>query len=312
MFNLVYAANPRYGGWVTFTAHLYHVLKKFGDVRLFRISKRLETRTRNYGYGIRYQNIPPETLDTLKDFFVTAIDKSHYRLMPRFAGKRIVIHDPTEFKAGIEFMKGCKVVTIRERVKQLLSSAGVKSTMIPHPFFKYKIANGNRNGAVSISRVDFDKHTDMICKANRLMNNGFVKIYGAENRIYVHHKLKGLGFENYYMGKFAHSFLAVSEILASANFVVDMSSIKGDGDGSQYTFLEAIHNGCALVLNKEWTDCGGYFKPGVDCISVASAEELAVALDSADHKEISGNAMHLLRAHASDGNHKLWKECLSS
>ena len=43
-------------------------------------------------------------------------------------------------------------------------------------------------------------------------------------------------------------------------FVVDMSIIKGDGGGTQYTFLEAIYHDCALILHKEWVEAGDTFK----------------------------------------------------
>ena len=56
--------------------------------------------------------------------------------------------------------------------------------------------------------VDFDKNTDIILKANQLIGNSKkrVHIFGAENRLYVHHKLSSLGlkedFEKYWMKKF--------------------------------------------------------------------------------------------------------------
>ena len=51
---------------------------------------------------------------------------------------------------------------------------------------------------VSISRIDFDKNTDIILNANKLINDESKKIYcfGAENRIYVHHKLKDLEIDH--------------------------------------------------------------------------------------------------------------------
>jgi hypothetical protein len=41
-------------------------------------------------------------------------------------------------------------------------------------------------------------------------------------------------------------------ILAGAKFVVDLSVLKHDAGGTQYTFLEAIHNGFALIIHRNW------------------------------------------------------------
>ena len=51
--SLVYMARPIYGGWVTFTSHL--CLKY--DCNLYKIGKRTEKNTRDYGYGVKYQNL---------------------------------------------------------------------------------------------------------------------------------------------------------------------------------------------------------------------------------------------------------------
>ena len=68
--------------------------------------------------------------------------------------------------------------------------------------------------------------------------------------------------------------------------MVDMSTIKGDGGGTQYTFLEAIHNNCVLVLNNEWITKGDLFVSGVNCIGVSDETELADFLAKGLSKEI--------------------------
>src|SRR5215212_3253501 len=58
-----------YGGCLTFTAHLLHTLNR---KQVFRIAKkRFEKRKRNFGYGIRYQNVPLECLDSVQNIFIT-------------------------------------------------------------------------------------------------------------------------------------------------------------------------------------------------------------------------------------------------
>ena len=46
------------------------------------------------------------------------------------------------------------------------------------------------------------------------------------------------------------------DILLGCKFVIDLSLIKNDGGGTQYTFLEAIYNDCVLVLHNDWINKG--------------------------------------------------------
>ena len=71
--NLIYMAKPIYGGWVTFTSHL--CLKYNCD--LFKITKRTESKKRNYGYGVEYQNTNIDDLLKKNKLIITAVDK-HY------------------------------------------------------------------------------------------------------------------------------------------------------------------------------------------------------------------------------------------
>ena len=76
-------------------------------------------------------------------------------------------------------------------------------------------------------------------------------IFGAENRLYVHHKLAQLNFKDYWKGKFQKDPLLYDDkdsILKVVNYMIDMSTIKNDGGGTQYTFLEAIYNDCVLIF----------------------------------------------------------------
>ncbi|MBA3286096.1 MAG: hypothetical protein H0U27_13705 [Nitrosopumilus sp.] len=36
--------------------------------------------------------------------------------------------------------------------------------------------------------------------------------------------------------------------------MIDLSEIPHDGGGTQYTFLEAIYNNSAIVLNRKWIE----------------------------------------------------------
>ena len=145
-------------------------------------------------------------------------------------------------------LKRFEVITIRETVSKLLKEKyKIKNKFLLHPFYEFpKNVDKNKKCGFNFT-IDFDKHTDIILKANKKLNNP-VDIYGAVNDLYVFHgKLKELGFKKYYKGKFEKSFEAIHDLLSKYKFVVDMSAIKNDGGGSQYTFLEAIYMDCVLV-----------------------------------------------------------------
>jgi hypothetical protein len=69
-----------------------------------------------------------------------------------------------------------------------------------------------------------------------------------------------------YEGKFENTTMQPcsdgQSILQNAKFVVDLSVITHDGGGTQYTFLEAIHEDCVLVLHKDWVRQGNTFQHG--------------------------------------------------
>ena len=301
--NLVYLAKPVYGGWVTFTAHLSH---KFG-YPIHKVTKRSEKTTRPYGYGCTYQNLSLTDVLLLPNIMIVAVDKHYWTLLQFFPkDTELVIHDPTECKAsskskdgnplvqetdrGSHLLQNFKVVTIRDTVQQYLKEVhGVSSVFKRHPFYDYELSKGPgwSYSHVSVARIDFDKNTDILLKANLILKDKdkdkCIYLFGAENRIYVHHKLKPLHIEDYWKGKFPKEMepsLGHKSILKDADYMIDMSTIKGDGGGTQYTFLEAIHNNCVLVLNNEWIDKGDLFVSGLNCIGVSNETELAEFLAS--------------------------------
>ena len=319
--NLLYLAKPVYGGWVTFTAHLSHKYK----IPIYKICTRNETSKRDYGYECQYQNIDVGKVIQLKNILITAIDKHYYEYLHLFpVNTKIIIHDPTECKPNKKnpnplvqttdknsniLLNHFKVITIRESVQEyLMNQFSVKSLFMPHPFFSYKIPKIEGLGykCVSIARIDFDKHTDILLKANQLLENksDHIYLFGAENRLYVHHKLKELNIEEYWKGKFPKNLSPTfndCSILKDAKYMIDMSIIKGDGGGTQYTFLEAIHQDTVLILHSDWIDKGTLFQSGHNCIGVSTAEELAEFikndLSSSKYSEILMNSKKILENH---------------
>lgn len=309
MVYLFYCARPVYGGWVSFTAHLSrkYELPLFKIGNKTEISKEGEAKLRDYGYGVSYQNIAANDIKNLrKKILITAIDKTCYEDLDAFPdGTYIVIHDPTEVKAKaaeplLKHLPRFKIITIRESVQTYLKETyKLKSKFIIHPFFEYEFEKAkNPTEAVSISRIDFDKHTDIILDANKHLHNP-IDIYGSINRQYVFFGLKGYPFKKYYKGSFEKEFDELSKLLKDVKYVVDMSVIKNDGGGSQYTFLEAIYQECALIINKKWVEgMKTHFQDGKNCFVIADGEELAKLLTTDPSvKKILSEAKKILKPH---------------
>jgi hypothetical protein len=159
----------------------------------------------------------------------------------------LVIHDYRDISDNVvPHLRGWKLVTIRRTVQDYLKSKyDLSSLFLYHPFYSYPTVSDRfeRKGAVSISRISFEKNTDMIIKANKILQDKQIKLFGCPSRMYVHLYLGGKkgDFNKYYYGIFDKSFSTLSNILAKTKFVVDLSVLKYDGGGTQYTFLEAIH-----------------------------------------------------------------------
>ena len=311
-YNLIYMAKPTYGGWVTFTAHL--ALKY--NYKLFKIGKRTEylksgePRLRDFGYGVKYQNISIDDAKKMPEILITAIDKHKYEYISHFPDNiSIVIHDPTEVKgkstqAVLDNLPRFNILTIRESVKKYISEKyNLDSTFKYHPFYEYISTMADKTNRVAISRIDFDKHTDIILKANKLLSNSNkITVYGAKNDLYVYHHLANklkLDINENYGGKFKKSFIELNDILNKAMFAVDLSAIKNDGGGSQYTFLEAIYQNAVLVLNKKWVEnCKTPFINGVNCFIIENEMDLAKIMNGdINTNKISANAKKLLMPH---------------
>lgn len=294
MILLFYMADPKYGGWPTYTSHLFHGLAMAGKSPvLYKVGSRSESKDRPFGRGIMYRNVSvQDALFMAKNSrcFITAVGKSQYQNAAKMiaSGASVCVHDPTELKEPFaSSLPSARIVVIREKMLEHLPHA----RFIRHPYRPCGHRNSGAAGsACSISRVDHDKNTLMIAEANKLLSPP-VKIYGAMNRIYSHFKLDAEcpGWETNYMGSpKADSLWAGAKIASKHQYTVDMSVIKGDGGGTQYTFLEALDAGSRLIIHEGWNATGDLKKAS---IQVGSAKELAKALQSRAKPQQSADSM---------------------
>jgi len=272
---LLFLSDVRYGGWVTFSWHLMRLL---GKPSVLRIANTLR------GGGIfydtaRYRNITPHVAQQLPDPIVLAVGKQYRTLLKHLQPGYLVIHDPTELCDEVrEYARRATVITIRQSVSDLLYAEGITNLCLRHPFYKFERKAGAQRKDRALSRIDWDKNTDLILQANAL--GADVAIHGQVNRIYEHHgDLAQYNFRQYYKGPYSRDMKEVSRLYNSTRNLVDMSVIKNDGGGTQYTFLEAEYHGCGLILHRGWTDVpNSVWKPGKNCRAVSTPDELVDAL----------------------------------
>lgn len=273
---LFYLSNSNFGGWVSFS---YHLAKILGQKHVLKIKDTFRGGGPFYG-DVSYKNIKKSVIHNFNNPIILAVDKAHYHLLEKFKEATIVIHDPTELSPEVmEFIKKNKVITIRVSVSKLLKEKGIENTFLKHPYYPYKkFLSKSKDKVRALSRVDFDKNTDIICRANGKGAN--IEIWGYKNHIYYFHKLKELGFDEWYKGAYSKELKDISNLYSETKYMVDLSTIKNDGGGTQYTFMDAEYHGCGLILHKKWCDVeGSIYKNGENCWAVETPDELLIALD---------------------------------
>lgn len=274
-FVLIDLSGLRYGGFVSFTAHLFKgMVENAEEVVLARIGNNNELKQRPYSHGVQYRNVTIKTaLGFAGDCLITASHFKHERsnvLRLLAGGAAIVLHNPNDYeKHGelLDAMKGynTRVFTPRKPNISLLRSFGIEATLLPHPYNRSpRLGMPRKIHAASISRLDFDKYIEIIVQANQVLPiEKTVKMFGFENRIYTHFELneKFPEWRKNYLGAFDRGFTSACSIAAQCTHIVDMSAIHGDGGGVQYTFLEAWDAGAKLILSDRWFMADGEVQP---------------------------------------------------
>ena len=132
-----------YGGCcLTFTVHLLHYL---GKKQVFKISKKShKKRTRDFGYGIEYQNVHLTVFNAIKYLFIIHMFRHFDRLKKlKRNDVTIVIHDPGEISHYNEpYLKYWNIIKIRKSMQNFLQeNFGIESQLLYHPFRAYPISH---------------------------------------------------------------------------------------------------------------------------------------------------------------------------
>ena len=309
MVNLFYLSGNTTGGWVTYTSHLmygFNTCKR--NCQLFKVGNNTENKTRKFGYGLDYRNLSLEDAVAMVKTgptVIVALQKNFREKAQAVleAGAWMVVHDPAEF-ANLKLTESDKYITIRRQVHNQIPS----STLILHPYsrrYKPNDAVLKTVGACSICRIDFDKNTHILLEANRLLPEANkIQIHGFENRLYTRFKLCP-AFPEWEQSKahYPREKEAAVNICRKAIYAVDMSLIKGDGGGTQYSFLEAMDGSCVNVIHKGWIKQGDEMVaagPNQNCIAVADSKELVEVLKARNvelQQRIVENSNKLLARH---------------
>lgn len=292
--DLYYLSPNTTGGWVTYTYHLFRTLEAQGhEVRLFKIRPRTESGRRNFGYGLQYRNVSLSfaLTEVGNDPSIIVAGAKNFKQETEAlyeAGARLIVHDPTELKNLPNLKGGINCAVIRKIGLVTLPEA----MFIRHPYVRF----GNDYipektvHAMSTCRIDFDKRTHILLDANRLLpEEKKIVIRGFENRLYTRFKIcpeypEWVQSVNHY----DRTENAAYELLCTARASIDMSVIKGDGGGTQYSFLEAWDAGCHMIINQEWIDGGEIeddMADGENCTVAEDGESLAKHLMEMDDIE---------------------------
>ncbi|MGA8081797.1 MAG: hypothetical protein WB988_08030, partial [Candidatus Nitrosopolaris sp.] len=123
---------------------------------------------------MHYQNVSINDIlqRTKRPFFITIFKENYLAVITRLndGGDNknvLVIHDHRDISEKVvPYIKNkWKLITIRKTVQEYLNTKyNLDSLFLYHPFYPYSVTKTHKKkkGAVSISRISFEKNTDII------------------------------------------------------------------------------------------------------------------------------------------------------
>lgn len=319
--NLVLLNPNKAGGTVTMTAHLYHSLIREGhEVYLYRLASRTAPTAKEFGYGCWHR---PASLDYIKSrpghtHITACIGNNEYGPATHELvreGATVCVCDPNDLSHFDDrsFAAGRRVTVMRRGNLGLCPNA----TFVPPPFIRankgFVFDRPRPRWAVTLSRLGAIKRTEWVLQANRrLPDDRKIWLRGYDDRFFTFNAFVRDGRYPEFvqdsarpaddkMG-FAKVMGEAQRVAGTARILVDLSVIRGDGGGIQYTFLEGIDAGCVLLLNREWVEAPhSLWTPGINCLAAGSVNTLVNALTEeypAGHlRDVAAAAHPLLDEH---------------
>lgn len=311
-------ASTQLGGCTSFTLHLHRAFKVLGfDPVLYRIGSHPTPRQTSFPYGLPMWTVPLERALIEAQSAPSLIVYCFWRKCGVYAkqlmtlGVPMVLHDPAEFhdeELALMRSMAYRPLVIRKANVLGLRQFGIEATYAPHPYVPINPGVQEiRYHGLSLARLDFRKRTHIICEANAALESEgkAVHLFGEVNRMYEYHQLRKLhpNWKQWYHGEFPATVGSAVHLFAQARYAVDLTQIRGDGGGTQYTFFEAWDAGIPLILNRAWSTAGDdEVRDGDSCLMVQDAAELTRVLrqpPSAFQQVVQGGA-RVLRQHGVD------------
>lgn len=313
LFYLVPSANLR-GGDAAFTVHLTRSFEACGiEPHLYRVVRRCKPRPEPYTAGVWCQRIDAETAvqrarerPSVVAYCISSKMGDILRDLMH-AGAVHVVHAAAELPQGpfLDYLRLTQrpVVAIRKALADAMRKEGVNATFIKHPYVRSYMCTScdieRPYHAVSMTRVDFCKKTEIVADANQyLPPEQRIDIWGNVNRMYCYHILdkRYPYWRDMYRGPF--NVGDALPRLRETTWAVDLTTWKNDKGGSQYCFMEAWDAGAALVVNKKWTSPDDEMRDLVNCVGVRNGRELASVISGPPRHDIITNGELCLEDHA--------------
>lgn len=203
-------------------------------------------------------------------------------------GVPIVVHDPVEYYSEmLDLASQCSgIITIRKKNTINLLERGYVSTFIRHPYVRAGIDFNSKAGAVTCTRVTYNKCPSIIIKANEMGSR--IDMYGELNRdYYFEHLQKTSTWKKYYKGEIENRIHAVPKVLSKYLYSIDLTTITLDGGGTQYSFLESWDAGCMLIVHDKWILEDDDLVPGLNCLTARDEYTLHELISSKKKYDIA-------------------------
>jgi len=288
------------GGIKSFSIHLQRLLEMHYDcnVTMYMVKPRTEGKRRTISGNFQYMNVSADDavaiatrLPSLIVYFANykKSDNAEYCRKLLEIGTPLIIHDTRGLNGVDEKFLDTNLVVLSKAAQTQLP----KAVLLYHPYVGYDFVREIQNNAVCMTRIDREKHTDIILEANNLLDsNNKIALCGMIDRMYEYRYLQAKYpyWKDYYIGTPEKLEMTAQDIVSKNRFAIDMSTLKNDGGRTQYSFLEAMNVGATLVINNEWLKYPGDMKHGFNCVGVGSPQELATV--------VSGEAWDLSEGYA--------------